>query len=151
MVVTFCGHSKCLLSDNEKEYLENCLLKIINDNADCTFYLGHYGNFDYYCFEILSKLKLIYKDIQLVFVTPYITKGYFKLEKLSTECDETLYPPIENVPPRYAIIRRNMWMVENSNLLVCYINHTFGGAYKTYKYAINKKITTINIYNQKTE
>ena len=38
-------------------------------------------------------------------------------------------------------------MINNSDLLICYVNKTWGGAYKTYKYAKNKQLKIINISN----
>lgn len=56
-----------------------------------------------------------------------------------------LYPPIEKVPLKFAISKRNNWMVENSDLVIAYVNHSFGGAYKTLQAAKRKKKRIINI------
>ena len=53
--------------------------------------------------------------------------------------DATIYPPIENVLPMYAIIKRNEWMVERADLIIAYVKYTYGGAYKTLNYAERKK------------
>ena len=37
-------------------------------------------------------------------------------------------------------IVRNMQMVDHSNLIVCYIQHNSGGAYKTVRYAKNNGV-----------
>lgn len=147
MVVTFCGHSQCLLNSEEIKELEKCLTEIIMQEPRCTFYLGGYGNFDRICFEVLTKLKQRYKTVQRVFVTPYIS-NYYKLKAFSKTYDEIIYPPIENTPLKFAIDKRNRWMIENSDLLICYIAYSFGGAYKTYKYAIHKKLKIVNLYKK---
>ncbi len=144
MIVTFCGHSRCLLTADELIALENHLTYIIEKEPFCTFYLGGYGNFDRVCFNVLTKLKQRYKNIKRVFITPYIC-NYDKLKTLSKTYDETIYPPLENTPLRFAINKRNRWMIQNSNILICYVTNTFGGAYTTYKYAKTKNLKIINI------
>ena len=147
MIVMFCGHTDSMLTDNEQILLKKLLVDIIKNNETCSFYLGAYGNFDTICFKILTELKIEYKIISRVFITPYLYKSE-KLKTLSKIYDETIYPPIEKTPPKFAILKRNRWMVENSDLLICYISHTFGGAYTTYKYALSKKIKIINVYQK---
>lgn len=42
---------------------------------------------------------------------------------------ETMYPEgLEAVPPRFAISWRNKWMVRESDAVVGYISHAWGGA-----------------------
>ena len=60
--------------------------------------------------------------------------------------DESIYPDIEKTPPRFAIVKRNEWMINNSDFLIAYVEHNWGGAAKTLEYAKKKKhIKTINI------
>ncbi|MCI6582844.1 MAG: hypothetical protein MSH15_12835 [Oscillospiraceae bacterium] len=44
-----------------------------------------------------------------------------------------------------AILVRNMKMVDRSNLIVCYIQHNSGGAYKTVQYAKNNGVEIYNL------
>ena len=46
MIITFCGHSNCLFSEEVKEQLKNILVCKIIKNPTCKFYLGGYGDFD---------------------------------------------------------------------------------------------------------
>lgn len=145
MIVTFCGHSKAHLNQLETDLLKTTLNRIILENNECIFYLGGYGNFDFTCLHILLNLKNNYPHIKLVFVTPYLLSSYTKLKEAIEIYDETVYPTLEKTPIKFAIEKRNKWMVDNCNLLICYINTTFGGAYKTYKYAKSKNIQIINV------
>lgn len=52
--------------------------------------------------------------------------------------DETIYPPLENAPPRYAIVHRNRWMAENADAVLAYVLHNWGGAYAAAKWAKQK-------------
>ncbi len=50
--------------------------------------------------------------------------------------DDTLYPPIEEGPQRFAISRRNKWMVDQARVVVAYICHeNYGGASQMWKLA----------------
>ena len=63
--------------------------------------------------------------------------------------DSILYPPLETVPKRFAINKRNEWMIVQADLVISYIDHEFGGAYKTFAYAKKKKKKIIEL--NKTE
>lgn len=57
-----------------------------------------------------------------------------------------MYPEgLETVPLRFAIDKRNSWMIERSKYCVCYINNTFGGAYKFACMAKRNGLTVINL------
>lgn len=58
--------------------------------------------------------------------------------------DSTVYPPLENVPRRYAILRRNRCMVDASGVIIAAVDHGWGGAAQTLQYAVSKKKTIIN-------
>ena len=78
--------------------------------------------------------KKAHPTIQSVLVLPYLDR---KVD--STGYDRTTYPPLENVPRRFAISKRNEWMVDVSDVVVGYVTHSWGGASKTLEYARRKK------------
>ncbi len=92
----------------------------------------------------INTIKKTYSNIERIFVTPYLNENYNKLKYNKDYYDCCIYPPIEKSPYKFAIEKRNKWMVDNCDFLVCYITRTYGGAYKTFKYA-NKRIKHINI------
>lgn len=54
--------------------------------------------------------------------------------------DDILYPPIEIGPQRFAISRRNKWMVTEADVVVAYIQHEeYGGASAMWKQAKRNK------------
>ena len=77
--------------------------------------MGGYGNFDGYCCQLLNELKKDYPKIEIVFVTPYVFENYYKLNNAKNYYDYTLYPPLENVPYKFAILKRNEWIIDNSD------------------------------------
>ncbi len=139
MTVTFCGHADIDYDESIEKQLYDIIENLINNGAD-EFLLGGYGNFDNLAARLVRKLKNKYLHIESILVIPYLDKKYcLKMY------DNTVYPPLETVPLRYAISKRNQWTVENSDCLVSYVKYTWGGAYKTLTYARKKKKHIINI------
>ena len=145
MIITFCGHSDFLFSDDVKQQLKNILVSKIRKNPTCKFYLGGYGDFDSLCLRTLRELKKEFQDIELIFITPYLDKNYSKLEFAKYHYDDIIFPPLESVPRKFAIIKRNEWMVEEADLVIAYVMYSWGGAAKTLEYAKRKKKQIINL------
>ena len=145
MIITFCGHSNYSFDDTVKEKLRDLLLQNIRKNPTCKFYLGGYGNFDSLCLTILKEIKADFPDIELLFITPYLNKEYSKLETAKLYYDGIIYPPLENVLPRFCISRRNEWMVDEANLVIAFVKYSWGGAAKTLEYAKRKKVKSFNL------
>jgi hypothetical protein len=60
--------------------------------------------------------------------------------------DEILLPEeVEYTYYKAAITKRNRWMVDRADLMLAYIDHDYGGAYQTYRYAQKKSVPIINI------
>ena len=132
MTVTFCGHSKTDNPTEIKKKLRYEIVHLINDGADI-FFLGGYGDFDSMAADIIRSLKKEYPFIRSILVIPYLDKAY-----PSFLYDETIYPPIENTPKKYAITERNKWMIDKADVVVAYITHSWGGAAATCRYAKRK-------------
>ncbi|MBQ5930151.1 MAG: hypothetical protein IIX02_05095 [Clostridia bacterium] len=145
MIITFFGHSNCLFNDDIKKQLKNILLDEIIKNPTCKFYLGGYGDFDGLCLRTLRELKHDFPTIEILFITPYLDKNYSKLEFAKYYYDDVIFPPIESVPRKFAILKRNEWMVEQADLVIAYVKYSWGGAAKALEYAKRKKKRIINI------
>lgn len=145
MVITFCGHSDFLFSDDVKQQLKNILLNEIRKNPSCKFYLGGYGDFDGLCLRTLREIKKDFPDIELIFITPYLDKSYSKLELAKYYYDDVIFPPIENVPRKFAISKRNEWMVEVADFVIAFVKYSWGGAAKTLEFAKRKKKPLMNL------
>ena len=149
MVITFCGHAQFAKTvEYERKILAFLEEKIGDQSAE--FYLGGYGAFDALAYDCCKTYKASHPNVSLVFVTPYITVEYQRnhLESLKAEYDAILYPEIEGKPLKFAIAYRNRWMVEKADYVVCGIDHSWGGAYTTYRYAKQKKKTIFNIVDK---
>ena len=135
MIITFCGHSDYSGNEeDERKILDLLERKIGNEAAE--IFLGGYGGFDEFAYRCCKKYKKDHSSVSLVFVTPYI-KG-LTLEKNKKKYDLIIYPELEKIPPRFAISHRNRYMVERADIVVAMIEHCYGGAYNTYKYAERK-------------
>ncbi len=142
----FFGHADYIENNSDMQKVMDLLEERVADLA-VDFFLGEYGNFDRFAYGCATKLKARHKNARLVFVTPYISEGYLQNHSGIKEgrFDEILYPSIENVPPRYAILRRNRWIVDKADIVITHLMRKFGGAYKAYDYAIRKKKEVYNI------
>jgi len=129
MKIMFCGHKE--VKDRKK--VERWLYEVCRNNIERganLFYLGGYGEYDSLSAVVLRELKKEYSQIRLILVLPYLN-GNISVEGY----DETVYPPLEAVPKRFAISRRNEWMVKECDVIIAYVQHGWGGAAKTLEYA----------------
>lgn len=132
MIVAFCGHSKIENAEVADWLLSTCE-QLIEEGAD-TFYLGGYGDFDHLAHQTVKKLQRIHTGLMSILVMPYLNWNVDV-----SEYDETIYPPLETVPLRFAISKRNLWMAEKADVMVAYVTHDWGGACKTMEHAQKKK------------
>ncbi len=152
MIVSFCGHSDFVQSEQSKQKVIGLLEEKIGENQ-VDFYLGGYGLFDNFAYICAKEYKLKHSNARLVFVTPYITPEYQKreLEYKQTIYDLIVYPNIEHVPLRFAIEYRNKYMMEKADLVISYVCREYGGAYKTYRYALKLGKKIFNIAKNKPQ
>lgn len=100
-----------------------------------TFIVGNRGSFDGCAATAIKTLKKRYNDICLLLLLAYhpgegsvdLTEGF----------DGTYYPPLENIPRRYAIVRANRYVVDTADSIICYVNYN-GNSRNLLEYA-NKR------------
>ena len=142
MNVAFFGHRDTTQDIEQK--LEAVLISLIEDHDANTFYVGNQGNFDFIARKILKKLKTIYPQITYTVVLAYMpgVRSEFDLSDYS----DTMYPEgLENTPRKFAILKRNLWLIEHSDIVITYVRHYFGGAGKFKEIAEKKGKRIINI------
>ncbi len=132
MVIAFFGHAQYIGSEQDATRLSIFLEKYVGDRP-AQMYLGGYGAFDSFAFSCCKRYQASHPTVSLVYVTPYLDRAM-----PSDQYDESLYPPLEKVPPRYAILHRNRCMVDKADRIVVYVDHSWGGAYSAYQYAKGK-------------
>lgn len=122
------------ISDRRFLQVADIILPSLIEGGAATFYLGGYGDFDSLAATAVRRQKAVYPHITAILVLAYLNR-----ETDTSRYDDTTYPPLENVPPRYAIVRRNEWMVRESDVVISGVTHGWGGAAKTLDYARRKQ------------
>ena len=143
-IVAFAGHRFIWHCKDVKEKIAAILEDLINKGYTI-FYDGDYGAFDNICANAVLELKHKYPHIKLIKILSYYHHEKDKYE-LAPCYDGSIYPDIEECHYKQIITKRNQWIVENCDILVCHIEYNFNsGAYNTVKYAKkqNKEIMYI--------
>lgn len=110
-----------------------------------TFYVGNHGQFDGMVRGIMKELISEGKDVDYSVVLAYIPGQKYEFD-LPDQYADTVYPDgLENVPQRFAICKRNDWMIDNSDTVICYVVNHFDGAYTYTEKARRKGKRIINI------
>ena len=138
----FIGHSDCPESVKEKLLLEIENL-IVNEKVNI-FYVGTQGAFDRLVYQALCELEKKY-EIEIKVVLAYLNREseltYYNTEK-------TVFPDcLTKTPPRFAISKRNDYMLQNSDYLICFLNHQFSNTYEFVLKAVKKNKKIINLGN----
>ena len=142
MVCTFFGHRDAPYEIEHilRETVEN-LIK--NENVKL-FYVGNNGRFDSITRKILKELKQKYDEINYYVVLAYMPG---RQNSKNEDYADTIYPDgLENTPPRYAISKRNMWMIDRSDIVVTYTRGNAGGAAKFKETAQKRGRRIINLF-----
>ena len=139
MVYTFFGHRDCYGLSEERVY--HAIEALIHKGADM-FYVGNQGRFDAIVRNVLREVKKEYPQINYAVVLAYMPGEHTEYDDYS---DTMLPEGIESVHPRYAISWRNNWMLRQSDYVVTYITHNWGGAYQFSRKAKSLQKTLVNI------
>lgn len=140
-VCGFCGHSDA--PETLRPQLQQAIATLINSGQADTFYVGNHGAFDRMAAGILSDLQRVHPQIRYAVVLAYLPtqKTLVGLGDVPT-----IYPEgLELVPKRYAIVHRNRWIAEQSDTMIAYVTHSFGGAAQTLAYARRKGVVILNL------
>lgn len=101
------------------------------------FYTGGMGEFDELFARTVRSMKRDCPSLRLVLVMPYLTER-LNLDNAFYEAqyDEILIPAeLEGVHPKAAIVFRNRWMVDRSDIVIAALHRDFGGAAEAVRYA----------------
>lgn len=121
---TFFGHRDCY--NLQEEELEKAIIDLIGIGVDA-FYVGNQGHFDRTVRSCLQKLQKEFPYIHYEIVLAYLPTEKQEYENY----EDAVYPEgLECVPRKFAIAKRNQWMLERAQYCICYISHSWGGAYR---------------------
>ena len=137
---TFFGHREC--PDSIKAQLRAALIDLVTNHDVVMFYVGNQGRFDAIVRSVLREVKKEYPQINYAVVLAYMPGEHTEYDDYS---DTMLPEGIESVHPRYAISWRNNWMLRQSDYVVSYITHSWGGAAQFAEKATRQKLTIIKL------
>ena len=138
----FFGHRE--VTHNIRPKLTALIEKLITEENVTEFYVGNQGQFDSMAYSVLKELKVNYPKIRYTVVLAYMPDEHIK----EVYGEDTLFPDgLESVPKRFAISKRNDWMIQQSGYAVCYVHKITGGAVKFRDKAEKKGLQIIDVLN----
>ena len=137
-VCAFFGHRE--LYNDITPQLEEAISTAVKHGYD-VFWSGGNGAFDRCAAGTVYRLKKKYPHIKIVLIQAYLPK-----QPISEIYDQAIFPEgVEIGPPRFAINRRNQWIIRNCEGAICYVNHSYGGAYAAYRKLLRNKKVLVNL------
>lgn len=139
----FFGHKDA--DSNISSRVKEAIIELIREQGVNEFLVGNNGRFDYIVYSVLKEIKAEYPNITYSVALAYLPGEKQECENYYAE-EETFFPDgIEIGPARFAIDRRNKWMVEQADYVITHVTHSWGGAAKFKELAEKKGKTVINI------
>ena len=136
---TFFGHRDCY--GLSPELLRSEIEKLINRGVN-EFLVGNHGKFDAMARTALRSLQAQYPHIRYKVVLAYLPSKYEE----SADLTDTVYPEgLENVHPKFAVEWRNRYLINSSDICICCVNRTWGGAYKFARMAVRRGLSVVNL------
>ncbi len=127
---------------------ENVLRSAVACGYD-TFMVGMALGFDFLCFKILEKIRRE-KPIKIIACVPCRGQANKFSEpqkdeylRMLSASDETVVLSEEYT--KFCMQKRNIYMVDNSSLVIAYLKKNKGGTFNTVKYAESKGVTVIKV------
>ena len=141
-VCTFFGHHDCPAEVKPK--LREVLINLIENQSVKMFYVGNKGAYDRLVRAVLRDLVQEYPHISYAVVLERMPGT--QNEDAPQDYSDTMLPEgIEKVPPRFAVDWRNKWMLRQSDYVVTYITHSWGGAAQFAEMAKRKKKALVRL------
>ena len=93
------------------------------------------GEFDILCESVVCELKRTYQ-LKLYLIAPYMTQKLNRNREYYRELyDDIIIPDLGEIHYKRAITERNKWIANQSDIILCYVKHCYGGAYQMFHYA----------------
>ena len=147
--VAFFGHRTIYNTIDIENRLEKHIRQLIGKYEYVNFLVGRNGDFDQCVSSSVLRIrkKVGEENSSLVLVLPYATAEYLNnqdyFEKYYT--DIVISYSASNAHPKSAFKIRNFEMVDRADLVICYVENSFGGAYQAVSYAKRQGKKVINL------
>lgn len=150
----FTGHRDIDPQDlpSIKEKLREIIINCVNDGFT-DFYNGGARGFDLLAAEAVLELKKTYPSLRLHIIVPCSnqTRGWREEDVIRYENVTSLADEVKCLSPVYfdgCMQVRNRYMVDNSELLIAYLERASGGSGYTVRYAEGQGKSVINIFDE---
>ena len=141
---TFFGHRDC--SAEVLPALRTAVERAILADGIDTFYVGREGTFDAMAAKVLLEMAKKYPHVRFFVVLAYLPLT--PLENGELQKRSILAGGVEYSPRRFAVCRRNEWMLERSDTVIAYVTRSFGGAAAFLQKARQKGKYIVNLGEQ---
>ena len=139
MTTAFFGHRDTPYTI--KEDLEQVISNLIKKENVKHFLVGNEGNFDHLVQGVLKEFSEKDTTINYSVVLAYLPK-----KTTAPSIEQTIYPEgLETVPQRFAISKRNAWMLEKADIVIVYVTTPFGNSFQLMNRAKKKGKKVINM------
>lgn len=146
--VAFIGHRIIDKFSFVEKKLERIVRELIQSKPYIDFLVGRDGDFDTIASSSVIRIKkqLFDANSSLIWVMPYETAEYRDNKKSFMAYYDEIELCMDSASGHFkgAIQKRNRYMVDRADLLICYVERD-GGAFRTMKYAIKTGKKVINI------
>ena len=116
-ICAFFGHRD--FPEELEPRLRRTIEHVIEHYGVTEFYNGGYGGFDRMAEHVVHSLKIKYPQIKNTLVYAYPTE-----QPLRQTFDRAIYPKhLGDYPDLWHIPRRNLWMAEQSSVMITYVEH----------------------------
>lgn len=145
-ICAFFGHRDTPYTIALENRLEQTVRQLISQGVD-EFWCCEQGTFDWMARSLMLKLKKEFHHITICYICAYRCSKS-KLKWLAEHFD-IIYPDeVANGLLKFAIPRRNSYIINNADIIICYVNRKSGGAYRAMQFALRKGKTIINLTSQ---
>lgn len=136
------GHADC--PDSMLPKIEQAIEHYYSQYGITDFYISNRGRFDSLAATAVRNAKQRHPGIRM-----YLLLAYHPSERpvdLWGDFDGSFYPPLENTPRQFTIVKANQYMVDTTDFLICYVKH-FGNTRNLLEYAQRRKKESVHIEN----
>ena len=150
--ISFFGHRDAQGMSEIENHLENLLRFLITEHEYVEFLIGREGDFDIFAASVIKRAirKYSRKNTSFVLVMPYPKAEFINNKQYYLDYYDEIEICTESARSHFksAIQTRNNYMIDRSNLVVCYIQRESGGAYKALQYAKKHNCKVINLADE---
>lgn len=143
--IALFGHRELSSYRKVEMRLERVLREALQRRGSIEVYIGRNGEFDELAASVVKRLSRAVgaECCEMTLILPYFSG---KIEYYERYYDRVLIPEeVWRLHPKRAIEARNRFMVEQSDLCVCYVEKPSGGAAKALAYAKALGKETVNL------